>query len=117
MSYLNDGAGSYTMRTNSAVPDMRVGAISGEGQSAVETAYDIGDIDGDGDIDALVVTTALNALYRNDGSATFTSVDGSAVAASLMASQDGCFGDYDGDGDVSDQECPTTFALQCGRLT
>ena len=46
------------------------------------------------------MTTAFNGLYMNDGSSGFTSLDGSAVAASLMQSHDGCFGDYDGDGDL-----------------
>jgi len=87
--YRNDGDGTFT----------EVGA----GLSGVSSGdLDWGDYDGDGDLDLAVVgsqvESEVTAIYRHDGSGTFTSLD-----AGLMGVGDGSqvdWGDYDGDGDL-----------------
>ena len=87
-SYFNDGTGTLTVKANSAVPYF---GITGGGSSARESAYDLGDIDSDGDLDVLIVANSYNGLYKNDGSGTLTKVEPSAISANLMASTSGLF--------------------------
>jgi hypothetical protein len=57
----------------------------------------LGDLDGDGDLDALVTNSASGSrVYRNDGSGVFT--DSGQVLGTR--SQKGCLSDLDGDGDL-----------------
>ncbi len=58
------------------------------------------DYDGDGDSDLFVTNSAGfdNALYRNDGSGTFTSII--AAFTEGGSSQSAAWGDFDGDGDL-----------------
>ena len=46
------------------------------------------------------MNSAINNIYTNDGSGSFTKVEGSAISANMMNSRAGCFADYDGDGDL-----------------
>ena len=63
-----------------------------------DTCYDLGDIDGDGDLDAMIIRSGLDDLYLNEGGGNFTHIAGSAIQANLAVSMNGAFGDYDGDG-------------------
>jgi hypothetical protein len=57
----------------------------------------LGDLDGDGDLDAFVANNGANTVWRNDGSAAFTST-GQSIGAS--DSRDVALGDVDADGDL-----------------
>jgi len=66
-----------------------------------------GDIDGDGDLDLLVMDQASAPsfistahLYRNDGNATFTDVTAACLPNPGFATRCVAFGDVDGDGDL-----------------
>ncbi|MEM7394907.1 MAG: Ig-like domain-containing protein, partial [Verrucomicrobiota bacterium] len=58
----------------------------------------LGDLDGDGDLDAMVATdSAGNTVFENDGAGTFSST---IVALNSQSSQAVELGDLDGDGDL-----------------
>ena len=60
-----------------------------------------GDVDGDGDLDLYVANDfGRNALYRNDGSGTFTDVSAEAGALDFGFGMSASFGDVDDDGDL-----------------
>ncbi len=86
--YLNDGSGVFTDATVqlSTVP-------------ALTRAVGLGDVDGDGDLDALFGNIGQDGLFLNDGSGVFTD-----ATSQLPAIVDNTFalalGDVDGDGDV-----------------
>ena len=62
------------------------------------TGVALGDVDGDGDLDAVVVNdNQANRVYTNDGSGTFSD---SAQALGTGNSQAVALGDVDGDGDL-----------------
>ncbi|MEM7586072.1 MAG: FG-GAP-like repeat-containing protein [Acidobacteriota bacterium] len=59
----------------------------------------LGDLDGDGDLDAFVSTDAAETVWRNDGSGTFTD-SGLHYGDDQRRAQDVALGDLDGDGDL-----------------
>ncbi len=81
--YINDGNGSYTLSIGNDF-DGGYGAIS------------ISDIDGDIDLDVLMIDIATINLYLNDGAGNYT-----FVSSPFGEADDGTisFGDMDGDGD------------------
>ncbi len=98
--WLNDGAGSFT-DASAGLPDIR--------EYSVDVA--LGDLDGDGDLDAYVTNTGVCALgscvgrttgqdhvYLNDGNASF--VEEPDVPAELQLDSSVSLGDVDGDGDL-----------------
>jgi hypothetical protein len=90
--FRNEGLGTFTRVTQSALVADSLGAVFGVW----------GDYDNDGDLD-LFAPRATSRLYRNDGEGRFTSMDreevGDAVAP-MLNPQAGHWGDYDGDGDL-----------------
>jgi hypothetical protein len=83
--WLNNGAGTFTDS----------GQALGNGN---HTGVDLGDLDGDGDIDALVTFNygaAGNKIWLNDGEGNFTA----GQTVSMDFSADAGLGDLDGDGD------------------
>ncbi len=90
--YLNDGKGKFTDVTGA-----RLGSTWGD-----RWAYciDLGDIDGDGDLDIFVQagTLSASALFLNDGKGFFTNLKASRFPANTKAYFGG-FMDVDGDGD------------------
>jgi hypothetical protein len=96
---LNDGLGFFTDVTDSWIPDR---------PGLEETReVDLGDVDGDGDLDAYFANTAAshpsadrtNRLLLNEGDR-FVDVTGERIPAVADRSFDGEFWDVDGDGDL-----------------
>ncbi len=89
--YLNDGSGTFAYDSTRLPPD-----------SDPTSAVGLGDLDGDGDLDAVfAVSGGANPqrLYLNDGTGLFSNASaqlpGGAYSASALA-----LGDADGDGDL-----------------
>jgi len=86
--YQNDN-GTFTLVTNSGLPILNTGAA------------DWGDVDGDGDIDLVVMgydnNVAVTDVYINNGNGTFSASD-TGLLNSYMG--DVSFADYDSDGDL-----------------
>ena len=86
--YLNDGFGRFNVVTN----------FPGRAGGASRTkAVSFGDVDGDGDLDAVVGNSGEDVLMLNDGSANFsvaTFQSGTSCAVTVA------FADFDGDGDL-----------------
>ncbi len=88
----NDGSGHFTSRSaTSGIPALT--------QTSGVLALDV---DGDGDLDLLIVRFALaSRLYRNDGGMTFTDVTSASGMGTGTTSCTGCCAaDFDGDGDL-----------------
>jgi hypothetical protein len=82
--WLNDGAGQFSDS------GQRLGSSSTE-------AVALGDLDGDGDLDAFVATDWINAVWLNDGAGTFHD-SGQSLGDSVSLAV--ALGDLDGDGDL-----------------
>ncbi|MEM1000895.1 MAG: FG-GAP-like repeat-containing protein, partial [Bacteroidota bacterium] len=81
--WLNNGAGEFTLTTQSFL-------------SGAKMEVELGDLDGDGDVDAVVIENNQVLGLVNDGSANFTAVTISSPADLCC----GELGDLDGDGDL-----------------
>ncbi len=70
--------------------------------TATDTSYDVelGDVDGDGDLDAIVANNGQNRLYLNDGTGNYRDYTGGRLPTDTDISYDVDFGDVDGDGDL-----------------
>jgi hypothetical protein len=79
-----------------------IGLAVGVGQAGLLTeSVAWGDYDGDGDEDLFLTNNGPNALFRNDGSDTFTNVTtATGLVDGGLFSVGGCFGDLDNDGDL-----------------
>jgi hypothetical protein len=91
---INTGAGVFVDETAVRIP---------EPNGANSTKVDLGDVDGDGDLDAIVANVGPEQLLLNDGGGVFT--DASAqlpppVPVFQNISADARFADVDGDGDL-----------------
>jgi hypothetical protein len=82
--WLNDGSGAFSDSGQ---------ALGNEGGWAVA----LGDLDGDGDLDAFVANTDANTVWLNDGNGAFTD-DGQRLGGAITAAV--ALGDLDGDGDL-----------------
>lgn len=102
---VNDGAGNFTDESFARIPP---------GPPSNSTEVDFADIDGDGDLDAVVSNLGPNRLLANDGAGFFTDVSANlpqAVAPGppgfavpfppffVEISAEAIFADVDGDGD------------------
>ena len=65
--------------------------------SFTSTAVALGDVDGDGDLDAFVANDGANKVWRNDGTGTFSD-SGQSLGSSVSAGV--ALGDVDSDGDL-----------------
>ncbi|OOZ41471.1 hypothetical protein BOW53_03610 [Solemya pervernicosa gill symbiont] len=88
--YLNDGSGGFTTGTGTSIGT----------ESDITYAVELGDIDGDGDLD-LVTGTApgINKLYLNNGSGSF-SATGTAIGSETDNTRAVALADLDNDGDL-----------------
>ena len=90
--FINDGQGFFIDDSAARLP---------QGLDANSTSADFADVDGDGDLDAVVANVGPEQLLLNDGTGHF--VEATARHASFPAEQAStaaAFGDLDGDGDV-----------------
>jgi hypothetical protein len=70
--------------------------VDSDGSNDIE----LGDVDGDNDLDIIIGNFGQNRLYLNDGSGNFTDVTGSNLPVFENASNDIEFEDVDGDNDL-----------------
>ncbi len=89
--YRNDGAGVFTKITS--------GAIVTNGGNTMSSS--VGDYDNDGDLDIFLANDqGDNALFRNDGSMTFSKILNDTVGNSNGYSFSSAWSDIDNDGDL-----------------
>lgn len=90
--YLNHGAGTFSDVTALGIPP-----LLNYGFPVQSVA--LGDIDGDGDLDALVAALPHSRLFLNSGAGTFADMTTTHLPG-VVASQAIALGDVDGDGDL-----------------
>ncbi len=90
--YVNDGGGIFDAHPSAPT--------FGAGSSSIDVA--LGDVDGDGDLDALVTNLGAQAegVYVNDGSGTFSPHPSAPTFGAGWWSGAVALGDVDGDGDL-----------------
>ncbi|MCI0586464.1 MAG: VCBS repeat-containing protein [Planctomycetes bacterium] len=89
--YFNGGTGTFTDATATNLP-----ALPGNLTGAVA----LGDVDGDGDLDALVANAGQDQLYLNGGAGVFVDATGTNLPVESEFSRSLALGDVDGDGDL-----------------
>jgi len=89
--WVNDGAGVFTDVTATNLPAIADNTV----------AVSLGDLDGDGDLDAFVSNSFQpQGLLSNDGTGVFASVAAANLPAVVDETATGTLGDVDGDGDL-----------------
>ena len=88
--YLNDGHGSFTVKDVTA-------SVDASSSADYSHAVALGDLDGDGHLNAFVANYGCNRAYINDGSGSFAGYD---VSADQDIGRAVALGDLDGDGDL-----------------
>jgi hypothetical protein len=84
--WINDGAGVFT---NKAMP--------ADGSSY---SFDMGDINGDGDLDLLSAEGGVDKLFENNGTGTYTNASSKVTGNPSADDNDSKFFDLDNDGDL-----------------
>ena len=97
---LNDGSGHFENVGRQSGTD-----LNGEGRTEASMGSDLGDLDGDGDLDLFVVNfeNETNTLYRNDGGGFFTDISmrsGAGAPSMPMLGFGTVFADLDNDTDL-----------------
>ena len=86
--WINRGDGTFLDETAARLP----------GRLDQTAGFAVGDVDGDKDVDLVVINNGLNFLLLNDGSGFFS--DGSGLPAHTDSGRHGTLADLDGDGDL-----------------
>jgi len=88
---INDGNGYFTEETSTRLPSLTDATFD----------IDLGDVDGDGDLDAVVSNDGeRNRLLINNGSGVYSDQTTSRLPSENWSSREADFGDVDGDGDL-----------------
>lgn len=103
---LNDGRGNFVDATAGRLVTPTTPAIPSLPWINATMQVDLVDIDGDADLDLLMVNYEVwNRVYRNDGAGFFTDITATAVPQAWHGHRDQVVADFDGDGDVDWLTC------------
>lgn len=98
--YVNQG-GAQQGFAGAFVSDGRLSGLPTNLPQASVTDVSLGDLDGDGDVDAFLSARGVqNQLFVNDGAGLFTDVTLAALPQEVDDSFGAALGDFDGDGDL-----------------
>ncbi|HET6204992.1 MAG TPA: FG-GAP-like repeat-containing protein [Planctomycetota bacterium] len=88
--YVNGGTGAFADVTPTNLPTL----------TDVTYSVSLGDLDGDGDLDAFVGNIGQDRLHLNDGTGIFTDATATNLPALVDSTYAAALGDVDGDGDL-----------------
>lgn len=88
--YVNDGTGHFSDQTAARLP-----AVTDQ-----TGGFAVADLEGDGDVDVIVLNRGQDRVFVNDGAGFFSDQTAARFPVTTDASRAGAFGDLDDDGDL-----------------